>query len=369
MLAVGLAIPFLRTDPETRLAPVPSFDIGSVEPPLVYDVDFADERHGFALWGRCTNGRDYRCERKLLVTTDGAHWAPRPFALPELAAPPRLSGQVVALGADRVMVTDLDGRTQLRFYSADSGATWRAVPARPVRTVEDIPPDAMLEIQCIETVHSMGECRRRRLVITVPETGERVWLAHPPNLIQPVPEPRAADDGSWWVSGKDQATGGWVVAVSRDAGRTWGVSPVPVPPDLFLESLSSTGSGPNRYLVGTGWLPGAMEPKNLVAIFRSTDGGAHWAQTWRGNGNSPRTVGGTAIATADGGLFVPPDDIGLGYRSLDGGVSFAPAPDFPRLNSVRRVRAGYLAVPSGHAPGQYLRSPDGVHWTAFTVPA
>jgi hypothetical protein len=369
VLAVGIAIPFLHTEPDSGLVPVPAPDIGAVEPPLVYDLDFADARHGYALWGRCTNGRDYRCERKLLVTEDGVTWTARGFALNELAAPDRLSGRIVALGSGRLMVTDLDAAARTRFHSADSGQSWRVVPLRPTRTVEEIPPDSVLETHCIETVHDMTECRRRRLVITLADTGERVWLATPPALTQPLPESRPADDGSWWVSGRDPATGRWTVAVSRDAGRSWSLSALPVPSGLVLESLSSTGSGPNRYVLATGWLNDAVEPRNLVAIFRSTDGGGRWTQTWHGDGQAPRTLGGAAVVTADGGLFVAPEDVGAGYRSVDGGASFTPVLDGPRLTSVRRTRAGFLAVASDRPAGHYLTSPDGVHWTPVSPPA
>src|SRR4051812_41505681 len=75
-LAGGGAGPLLRTDsdPERAVAPAPTVaprrDVGRIAPPIVYDVDFVDDRHGFALWGRCTDGADYRCERRLLVTDD-----------------------------------------------------------------------------------------------------------------------------------------------------------------------------------------------------------------------------------------------------------------------------------------------------------
>jgi hypothetical protein len=319
------------------------------------------------LWGRCTNGRDYRCERKLLVTADGATWAARGFTLGELAAPDRLSGRVVALGSGRLMITDLDDRSRTRFHSADSGQTWRPVPLQPTRTVDEIPPDALLETHCVQTVHDMSECRRRRLVITLADTGERVWLATPPALGQPLPELRPADDGTRWVSGRDPVTGRWTVAVSRDAGRSWSLPALPVPSGLVLESLSGTGSGPNRYLLATGWLNDAVEPRNLIAIFRSTDGGGRWAQTWSGDGRAPRTVGG-AVTTPDGGLFVAPEDVGPGYRSVDGGASFMPVLDGPRLTSVRRTGAGYLAAASDRPAGHYLTSSDGVHWTPVSLP-
>jgi hypothetical protein len=362
VLAVGASIPLLRTDPETRLVPAPDMPAVRMRP-VVYDLDFADDRHGFALSGRCAEA----CQNKLLTTEDGVTWVARPFSVPRLAAPKQLAARIVALGAGRVMLTDLENR----FYSNDSGLTWSEVPLAPNQTVGEIPADGVLETECVDEAplpNSRPACLRRRVVVTLPDTGERALLAKPPSIENPTPEARPADDGSWWVSGREASTGRWVVASSRDAGRTWSNTELPVPSGLAMNMLSGAGSGLNRFLLATGWLPDAMEPRNLVAIFRSTDGGVHWAQTWRGTGNAPRTVGGTAIVTADGGLLLPPDDVGPIYRSLDGGASFAPMLDGPRLNSVRRTGVGYLALASDQPTNRYLRSLDGVHWTSVTVP-
>ena len=362
VLAVALSIPLLRTDPQTQLIAAPDLPTVRVRP-IVYDLDFADERHGFALSGRCTS----QCQSKLLITEDGSKWVTKSFNIPQLAAPKRLVGRITAFGAGRLMITDLDNR----FYSNDSGQTWSTVPLAPNQSVEEIPPDAVLEADCVDEVavaNSRPKCLQRRIVVTLPDTGERALLARPPKIDNPQPEPRPADDGSWWVSGRESGTGRWVVGSSHDGGRTWTNGELPVPNGLVIDTLSGAGSGLNRYLLATGWLPDAVEPSNLVAIFRSVDGGAHWAQTWRGNGNAPRTIGGTAIVTTDGGLLLAPDDVGPIYRSADGGATFNPLTDGPRLNSVRRTRTGYLAMTSDQPTSRYLRSPDGVQWTPVRVP-
>lgn len=361
VFAVAVSIPLLRTDPQTQLVPAPDLPTVRVRP-VVYDLDFADERHGFALSGRCAS----QCQSKLLTTEDGSTWVTRSFDVPALASPKRLTGRITALGAGRVVLTDQDNR----FYSNDSGQTWSAVPLSPNQTVEEIPADGVLEAECISELpiaNSRPKCLKRRVVVTMPDTGERALLAEPPGIESPMPDARPADDGSWWVAGREAGSERWVVATSRDAGRTWFNSELPVPSGLVIDTLSGAGAGLNRYLLATGWLPDAVEPSNLVAIFRSSDGGTHWAQTWRGNGNAPRTVGGTAIVTADGGLLLAPDDVGPIYRSMDGGASFNPVLDGPRLNSVRRSRSGYLAATSDKPTSRYLRSADGVHWTPVTV--
>jgi hypothetical protein len=368
VLAVGLTIPLLRT----QLEPVPDEglevhpDVGEFDAPVVYDVDFVDDRHGYALWGRCTNGADFRCERKLMVTEDGRTWTHRPFSVPELATPTRLAGRLLALGPGRILLTDLDtGGARSRFYSGDGGRSWGVVPATPEGTIRSLPKDALLEIACVETVHDLNECRRQRLLVTLPDTGHRARLTSP--LSQPRPESRALADGSWWITGRDPKTGQWAVAVSRDAAATWAVSVLALDPALILDRLSVAGSGSTTYVLATGRMPDTTEPRSLVAIFRTTDGGTTWAQTWRSDGNFPRTLGG-ALVTPDGALYIAPSDTGPSYRSRDGGVTFSAVRGGPRLTSIRRTRTGYLAVPQHAPPGQYLTSTDGAQWADLPLP-
>ncbi|HET9141423.1 sialidase family protein [Actinophytocola sp.] len=369
-LVVGVAIPLLRvdSDPERRAAPAPTVpprpDVGRSRPPVVYDLDFAGERHGFALWGRCTDGVDFRCERRLLVTEDGVHWRQQAFAEPELAAPRRLTGRVVALGGDRLVLTDLGaGGPHDRYFSADGGRTWRVAATTPDLRVSTIPADAVLETRCMERVRTGADCWWRRLVVTLPDSGERAWLANPPALDGPRPEPRAAADGSWWVTGRDPRSSDWNVAVSRDNGASWSVAVLPTDPNLLPAEVTVTGSGPNVYALATGRRADGWESRSLFAIYRSTDGGRTWTQTWSGTGGQPRTLGGTAVVQPDGALFIAPNDVGPAYRSTDGGRSFQPILDGPRLNSLRRTRSGYLANASGGDGGRFLSSPDGVRWS------
>jgi photosystem II stability/assembly factor-like uncharacterized protein len=368
VLAVGLTIPLLRT----QLEPVPddavdvSPDIGEFEQPVVYDMDFVDARHGFALWGRCTNGADYRCERKLLATEDGVTWKHRPFSVDGLATPTSLIGRVTALGPDKVLLTDLgEGGPRSRFYSSDGGRSWDEVPAAPDGTVRELPADGVLEMACVETVRDLNECRRQRLLVTLPDSGRRARLTSP--LSQPRPEPRALSDGSWWITGRDRGSGQWAVAVSRDAARSWAVTPLPIEPTVVPDRLWVAGSGADVYILVTGRLQDTTEPRTLVAILRSTDGGKTFGQTWRPTGNFPRTVGG-ALVTPDGALYVAPSDTGPSYRSRDGGLTFTPVRGGPRLTSIRRTRLGYLALPQRGSPGQYLTSPDGAQWSNVPLP-
>lgn len=367
-VAVGLAVPLLRTPiepeppaPPTELAP----DIGRTSTPFVYDIDFADQFHGYALWGRCTDGRDFRCERKLLVMADGKTWTSVEFAAPELAAPPKLSGRVVATGATRVMLIDLGGRSD-RVYSDDSGLTWREQPPAD-GTLPVLDAETILETECVAATADPASCPRR-LTATAGYLAHRWHLRNPPPLDQPTPEPRQLADSGWWVSGKDGSTGRWAVAASHDHGRNWTTTALTFAPGEWVERLSIAGSEDDSYVLAIGPVAGAMEPRTLIAIFLSTDRGRTWRRTWTAGRESPRTLGGSAIVTPDGGLFIPPHDVGPGYRSIDGGRTFTAVLDGPRLNSVRRTRAGYVARVSDRPSGGYLTSVDGVDWRAVQLP-
>ncbi|HEV2780033.1 MAG TPA: sialidase family protein [Actinophytocola sp.] len=361
--AAGLAIPLLRTQDPPPPAPEPP---PAAVPPLVYAIDFADDRHGFALWGRCVGESDHPCESRLLVTEDGMAWRSQAFATEELASPSSLVGRVVALGAGRVLLTDLEGGA--RFHSADAGRTWRAVPAVPDSEVAEIPPDGLLEAHCADAADA-GSCR---IAVTLPDSGHRAWLTTAPALGQPSPEQRPLADGSWWVNGRDRSTGQWSVAVSRDAGRTWSTAVLPFPPVpayIRVSPPAIAGTGPSVYALATASLPDTLESRTLLAIFHSGDGGQTWTQTWRIKDQPPRTLGGAAVVTPDGALLVAPDDIvGSPYRSRDGGRTFTAATDAPRLAAVRRTRTGYLASAPDRPQGHYRMSTDGAGWTDVRLP-
>jgi photosystem II stability/assembly factor-like uncharacterized protein len=102
----------------------------------------------------------------------------------------------------------------------------------------------------------------------------------------------------------------------------------------------------------------------LLAIFRSTDGGRTWAQTWQaGRGQEPRSNAGVAVARADGTLTVIAES-GVLYTSSDGGATFTSGPS--TQVSVEWGRGGYLAHHT-YPSNLFLWSPNGVSWTEFVV--
>ncbi|CAM3387789.1 hypothetical protein KIPE111705_05925 [Kibdelosporangium persicum] len=112
-------------------------------------------------------------------------------------------------------------------------------------------------------------------------------------------------------------------------------------------------------------------PADLLAIFRSTDGGVTWQQTWQAaEGKQPTSISGVPVAGVDGKLRVsqyPHRTDGV-WTSADGGRTFT-AEQNPNAAEVRLIRSGYLASRSDSAStGEYLTSYDGIQWWSHKVP-
>lgn len=184
IVAAGLAIPLLRTQlepaPDTPPPPPTSElpatpDLGLPDPPIVYYVNFAGPDHGVALWGRCTNGEDYRCDRRVLVTEDGVSWIARSFPDSGVKAPYPLSGRIIPLDPGRILLADLDPSGS-RLYSDDGGLGWRPVPMLPRDTVSEIPAGGVLESQCVELAGEPVECPSGTVTVIPPSSGHPAWL-------------------------------------------------------------------------------------------------------------------------------------------------------------------------------------------------
>jgi hypothetical protein len=359
VLAVGLSIPVIRTYLEPITYSSLTETSFNLQPAIVYNVEYADTRHGYALWGRCRpNGAD--CERKLLVSEDGNSWTRRSFDDPRLASPAKLDGRLVSLGGGRLVLSDMAAG---RFRTTDGGRIWQEIPSTPEQMLTSLPPDGILEAACTESVSDPSLCRRRRLMVTLPDTGLRAWLATPPPLGRVWPEPRRTPDGGWWVTGLDRATGNWGVAVSRDDGRSWTVTFLPAVNRVGFDRITLAWSNSAVYALATGLVANVAEPRSLLGIFRSADGGSSWEQTWVGDGRQPRSLGGVGVVWQDGSLVVSPADIGPGYKSVDGGRTFSAMLDGPRVGVVKKSGGGYV----GELGGKYFRSLDGVGWTGVSV--
>lgn len=361
VVLVGALVVLVRT----ALRPVPDDGPGPDEPPapttfFVYDVDFSFEARlqGYALRAVCpARSQTGPCTTEVLYTENGVLWAIQ-SRLPVTGDPagPGLDRRIETLGPGRVVV---EARTE-RWYSDDSALTWRRVPVEPETSVPAIPAEAVLEARCFVVTSSC--CCSGQLAVTLPDSGRSALLSTPPALDQLVPEPIPAADGGWWVSGRDPSTGHWSLAVSRDAGRTWSVAPLPPFTGTPQAGITVTATSGALYATAVGQLPDTAA--GLLAIFRSTDAGATWTLAWQPrDGEAPRSIAGTLMAAPDGSVTITSQD-GTSYLSTDGAATFHQNPGPARR--ARWTRVGYIAT-FGGTSGHFTWSRDGTRWSDFTV--
>jgi hypothetical protein len=165
----------------------------------------------------------------------------------------------------------------------------------------------------------------------------------------------------WWVTGVDPASGDVVVAVSRDLGKTWQVSPLGLRPGM-ADPVVTTGDGRTVFAF--------VRSAAGILQRRSLDGGLSWeplttAMPWPSFGSSEvvsRRLG--AVVRGDGSLLIwveePPGAVFL--DSVDSGASYRPVsgPSGP----IVAVLDGFVAL--GDPP---LVSYDGHTWSALPRPA
>ncbi|MFC0108248.1 WD40/YVTN/BNR-like repeat-containing protein [Kibdelosporangium aridum] len=351
VLVVG-AVPLLRLgvqrDTATPLSPS--------DQNFVVSMDFYDLTNGFVLGGSC----EHRpiCDAWVMAAGDATDWEKR-------TAPPietGFSGQqdrLVALGISTLIIDDhRPGNVVKRFFSSDGARTWQEVPTQSGPTpYTKFAPSTILE------------CHDGKVTALLPGNGHSVELANQPPFrvksCQPYPDQRK----TWWVAGVDTATGKPMVASTMD-GETWTASALPSftpPPAEQITSadypaISVTTSPTAVYATVTN--PGDS-PADLVAIFRSTDSGVTWQQTWQAaEGKQPTSISGVPVAGTDGKLRISqyPRVTNEVWTSADGGKSFAGEPS-ENAADVRWIRMGYLATRSdSSSTGQFLTSYDGIRW-------
>lgn len=325
----------------------------------IASADMTDARHGFTLFQSCTQ-QVLPCRViTIAVTQDGSHWVNHPVP----AAPANqgttiepngvVAPAVTALGGNSVFYQAAPSGPKSGYFSSDAGLTWATVPPGVNGTTPTIPAGSVLQASCPSG--GSDPCLTVALTVRLPGNGHLVKLAHQPDIAVESANAAPLADGSWWVTGTK--AGKPALAVSRNQGRTWTSSTVPVVPGQYLYTSSVTGNGGKLWALVIGQLP---DVKNgLIGIYRSTDNGKHWALTRTAkSGQQPRSALGVAIANGNQAIICDESQPQRGWKSTDGARTFTqtdcPATGFPQWSN-----AGYLASDNT----SITLSADGLHWT------
>ncbi|GAA2831653.1 hypothetical protein GCM10010452_69880 [Crossiella cryophila] len=333
--------------PEPTAAPETSAELEPDRAPTgIVALDFADDRHGYAVRRVCRDGPADVCQAHLLATTDAFQPAEHRDLAPGVGG--YLGGLTgfVVLGPQRLRV----GAGPDQHYSGDGGRSWTRVEGEAA-PVDGIPAGSRLERQCQQS--------RCVLRVVLPGSGQSAALRHPPALTDPRPLPVPARDGRWWVVGRAVDGRAPVVASSVD-GRDWLVRELPAAPYAGWWQAGVAVAGNAVYVGVTG--PGAEAAGSLLTLYRSGDGGASWARVQAGVASPSLTA--ALVVGADGEPRLL-DRSGQTVTGTGGGREFRTVAAEQRLpkGTVTWTRGGYLA----ETPYEHLVSADGSTWTRLWV--
>jgi hypothetical protein len=289
-------------------------------PGVITDVEFADPDTGYAI-AQCVTGDP--CSPTLARTADGGQtWTMT--TLPRIESDP-----------DLLLFPD-GGLAVGGYVSADQGRTWQAAPGRAGQPAA-AGREQVLRLGDAVEVWDSGYGSGGALATQPGLTAH--WLASTPTA-----------SGAWWAAG--QADGQAAVAVTRDGGRTWKVTP-----------LGVTGEVAQVATLGTHVYAAVLDANGLIrAIFQSADSGATFRRTSTGGGS----MAGDLVPLLDGRLLVAGTDRRW-HVSADGGQTFTRAEGtLPAVGRLARTPAGYVAYDLFNA-GWAAFSTDGSTWRKLQI--
>lgn len=311
----------------------------------LYDVEFVDNDHGYALLAQCPKAGP--CELAYATTADsGLTWTRRtpPVTAALAAALPTL----VPLGPDTVALLSLNGGAG-DWISRDGGRTWALAPAGSGAPVAAVGQGGRL-------VLAAGGCAAHK-VNALGTDGSRWPLAEQPPLDVCWIAPTPAADGSWWVGGVADH-GGPATAVSRDGGFSWQRFTFTGPGGAWTKVVPF---GSEVYVLVVSGEPGTG-PAAVHALYRSTDQGHTFARY--GDPAGVATLVGDLVPLLDGRLVAAAP----GWRiSNPAGADFRDgSPDLPWVGRLQRTDAGWVAYDL-FGSGWAAFSPDGSTWHKIHV--
>ncbi|MGY0234645.1 hypothetical protein [Longispora urticae] len=311
-------------------------------PGLLYDVEFADDRHGYALAADCHALPT--CTLTLARSDDGGdEWQRLQTPVPA-ATPETLPDLMVLNGTELV----LGGA----WHSPDSGRTWAATPVDD-SPLTSIPANSRLFLASDGLrVRQAAAGGRAAKLGTVPSGLTVTWAA-----------PGPARDGAWWVTGF--SGGKPQIAVSRDAGRTWQLTPVSVLSGVVGGIRIAIGKD-QIYAVVTGraTIDGTRQAASpILGLFRSTDNG----QTFSLFEGFPPASAGDLVPLPDGRVLTAVDtDPGTWWVAASGQQGGTKVTALPQVSRVHRTGAGYVAFGVWGMDWAAF-SPDGMSWRRLGV--
>jgi hypothetical protein len=311
-------------------------------PGHLYDIQFADAEHGFALATVCPGGQEY-CELSFAVTDDGGHvWQRRELPVNRVGAftPPVLPN-LVPVGPDTV------GLVGEKAWIRGVGG-WRPMDLASAGPIDSVGRDGILWARDGETC-TPGPVYVWRADGTVGP------LAHQPPLraCQAV----YAVDGSWWVGGYAAGSAGPAVAVSRDGGRSWRPAALPGAPggawarvsplasDVYVSVVSRRGGDPYP------------ETLSLHAVYRSAGG-----RPFERYGPTTGAVLGEVVPLLDGRLVAA----GPGFYVTRAGQFVRDNDSLPFVGRLARTSSGWVAYNLFNGNWS-ARSQNGVDWYKLNV--